>query len=112
VLTSSFGVTGLLTGLVTGQVFDVVHHVENIETGNRTNLPGGTFTVPAPAIAGVIPYTSPTFSTGATGSGANFQIPAGFEGGTFRILSHVHAQNANVRSIMAAFHDGLVIEVV
>jgi hypothetical protein len=112
VLTSTFGVTGLLTGLLTGQVFDVVHHVENLETSAHTNLPGGTFTVPAPPAAGVIAYTSPTFTTGATASGANFEIPAGFEGGTFRILTHVHAQNPFIRSIVAAFHDGLVIEVI
>jgi len=112
VLTSIFGVTGLLTGLLTGQVFNVFHHVENLETGTRTDLPGGQFTVPAPAQAGVIPYTSPTYTTGGTGSGADFEIPANFAGGTFSILTHAHAQNANVRPIVAAFHDRLVIEVI
>lgn len=109
VLTSAFGVTGLLTGLLTGQVFDVFHHVENLETGTRNTLAGGSFAVPAPAAAGVIGYTSPTYTTGP---GADFEIPAGFDAGTFRILTHAHAQNGFIRSIVAAFHDGLVIEVV
>ncbi len=112
VLTSSFGFTGILTALLTGDVFDVFHHVENLETGARTNLAGGAFTVPPPAAAGVIPYTSPTYTTGDTASGADFEIPAGFEAGTFRILTHAHAQNPLVRPVVAAFHDGLVIEVV
>jgi hypothetical protein len=114
VLTSSFGVTGLLTGLLTGQVFDVFHHVENLEAPGapRKTLAGGSFTVPAAAAAGVIAYTSPTYTTGATGSGADFEIPANFDAGTFRVLTHAHARNANIRSIVAAFHDGLVIEVI
>lgn len=114
VLTSIFGVTGLLTGLLIDKVFNVFHHVENLETGTHKDLAGGTFTVRAPAAtAGVIPYSSPMYTTGGTGSGADFEIPAGnFAGGTFRILTHAHAQDANVRPIVAAFHDGLVIEVV
>ena len=111
-LSSSFGVTGLLTGLLTGEVFEVAHHIENLETGTHKDLAGGSFTVPPPATAGVIVYNSPTYTTGASGSGADFEIPAGYAGGTFRILTHAHALNANIRSIVAAFHDGLIIEVV
>jgi len=112
VLNSIFGVTGLLAGLLTGEVFDVFHHIERLEDGDRKTLPGGNFTVPAPASAGIIPYTSPTYTTGGFGSGANFEIANGFDAGTFRILTHVHAENLIVRPIVAAFHDGLVIEVV
>lgn len=109
---TTFGLVGLLTGLLHNDRFSVVHHVENLETGARTTLAGGSFTVPAPAAAANIPYASPPYTTGGPGSGANFAIPAGYAAGTFRILTHVHADDPFIRPIVAAFHDGLVIEVI
>jgi len=105
------GFEGMLAGLLTGQPFSVVHHIERIEDGNRINLPGGNFVVPAPPASSHILVNSGVITTGASGSGANLEIAPGFASGTFRVLTHVHADNPAVRPIVAAFHDGLVIQV-
>jgi len=106
------GFDGTFAGLLTGQAFSVFHHIECVEDGVRSTLAGGTFVVPAPPGSAHILVTSPLYTTGAAGSGANFAIPAGFSAGTFRILSHVHANNLAVRPIAGAFHDNLVIQVI
>lgn len=110
-LRMDLGFDGQFTGLLNNQRFSVVHHVERVEDNLRKVLQGGSFVVPAPAAASHITVTSNNFSTGAAGSGADFEIAPGFASGTFRILSHIHADNPNVRPIVSAFHDGLVIQV-
>jgi len=105
------GFDGTLRALLVGKSFSVFHHVERVEDGYRTTLPGGNFIVPAPATADHITVTSAPISTGAAGSGANLEIAPGYDAGTYRILTHVHADDPAIRPIVSAFHDGLVIEI-
>jgi len=102
------GFDGILAPLLNGKTFDVFHHIENIEIGTRITVPGGSIVV-TPANLGHMTVTSPPITTGP---GNILVIPAGFDAGTFRVLSHVHAADPAIRSIVSAFHDGLVIEVV
>jgi hypothetical protein len=103
-----FGFDGPDVGLLNGDRFSIFHHIERIEDGFRINLSGGGFTVPAPGLASRIPVESGPFTTGDTGSGANFEIPGGFDAGTFRVVTHVHADNA-AQQFIAGFHDGLIV---
>ena len=116
------GLVPLLVG-PPGAEFNVSHHVQNIETGATFQLPvlpaptGFTVGVSNPpnslaANPGHITVTSGPYTTGAAGSGANLAIPAGQDSGTFRITTHVHAKAAGIKPIVAAYSDGLVIEVV
>ena len=57
-------------------------------------------------------YTSVPFTTGATGSGAQLEIAPGAAQGTFKVLTQLVAQNPNVRSVISAFHDGLLLTVI
>jgi hypothetical protein len=59
-----------------------------------------------------ITVISGPYTTGATGSGAILEIPAGSAAGTFRVTTHVHAVAPGIRPLVAAVHDGLLIEVV
>jgi hypothetical protein len=101
-----------------GAPFYVTHHVENIETGDTLNLPvlppSPSFTVGVgiAAIPAHITVTSGPYTTGATGSGAHLEIPAGYAAGSFRITTHVHAVAAGIRPIVTAINDGLLIEIV
>ena len=93
------GFDGLLAPLVTGQAFSVFHHITNIETNATQTEAGGAFVPTAANLTHITAQSGPI----------SLAIPAGFEAGTFRILTHVHADNAAVRPIVAAFHDGLVV---
>lgn len=104
------GFDGMLAGLVSGQTMNVFHHVQNVETGANSTLNGGNFIVPSPATASHITHTSGPYTTG--GPGSDFEIPGGFASGTFRILTHIHPDSASVASVISAFHDGLVIQVI
>lgn len=99
-LRQDLGFEGQLAGLVTGQAFSVFHHIEEVQTGTRQHVAGGNFVVPAPPASNHITVTSPPIS---------LPIPAGFASGTYRILTHVHANNPAVAPIVAAFHDGLML---
>ena len=103
------GFDGMLAGLVSGQELNVFHHIQNVETGTNTTINGGSFIVPPPAASSHIVHTSGPY---ATGGGTDFEIPAGFDSGTYRILTHIHPDNASVASIISAFHDGLVVQVI
>ncbi len=104
--------TGSLNGLLVGDVLEVAHHIEEVQTGVRQILDGGTVTVPPPpppAIDINFPRVSGPFTTADTGGAANLVIPAGFASGTFRVLTHIHHTNPAKQGIVAAFHDGLII---
>lgn len=103
------GVTGFLAGLLVGDVLEVTHHVSTIETGATKTLAGGTVTVPSPSTS--FSHVSGPFTTADTGGAADLVIPAGFESGTFRILTHMHHTNPARRGIVAAFQDDLIVEV-
>ncbi len=105
------GFDGQFAALLHNQRFSVFHHLERVEDGFRKTLPGGSFVVPVPGGASHITITSNNYSTGGPGSGADFEIPAGFDSGTFRILTHVHADDPNIRQIVSAFHDGLILQI-
>jgi hypothetical protein len=116
---TKISVSGALTGTLHNDTFSVFHHVENLETGARSTLAGGSISVPAPVLDPAtgqltvnIAYTSPQYTTGAASSGAQLEIPAGFDAGTFRVLTHIHADDLAIRPVVAAFHDGLVVEVI
>ena len=111
VLRVDVGFDGTLRALLKGQKFSVFHHTERVEDGARKTLPGGSFVVPGPATADHITAVSPTITTGAAGSGAALEIAPGFDAGTFRVLTHIHAEDPDIKPIVSAFHDGLVIEV-
>jgi len=105
------GFDGSLRALLAGRSFSVFHHAERVEDGVRTTLAGGNFVVPGPATADHIVVTSAPISTGAAGSGADLEIAPGYHAGTYRILTHVHADDSDIRPIVSAFHDGLVVEI-
>jgi len=105
------GFDGSLRALLAGRRFSVIHHAERVEDGFRKTLSGGNFIVPGPATADHIAVTSAPISTGAAGSGADLEIAPLFDAGTYRILTHVHAEDTDIRPIVSAFHDGLVIEI-
>ncbi|MEK7325713.1 MAG: hypothetical protein AAB217_10710 [Chloroflexota bacterium] len=115
------GLVPLLVG-PPGAQFNVFHHVQNIETGASFALPqspapiGFTVGVNSPGATAQNPrhitVISGPYTTGGPGSGANLTIPAGSAAGTFRITTHVHAVASGIRPIVAAFADGLTIEIV
>ncbi|MBI1880745.1 MAG: hypothetical protein HYR94_21420 [Chloroflexi bacterium] len=98
-----------MANLLVGDVLAIVHHVENIETGTRQTLGGGTVAVPNPPTS--FSTTAGPFTTANTGGAANLVIPAGFDSGTFRILTHIHHTNPAKAGVVAAFHDGLILMV-
>lgn len=108
-LRMDLGFDGLLAPLLDGDSFSVFNHIQNIETGANTTLPGGGFVVPAGPAKAHITVSSGPYTTG--GPGSDFAIPAGFTSGTFRILTHVHANAPGITPIVAAFNDGLVLMV-
>ncbi len=112
VLRLDLGFDGSLRALLKDKRFTVFHHVERVEDGVRRTLQGGSFVVPGPSTADHITVASRSYTTGAAGSGADFEIAPGFDAGTFRILTHVHADDPDIRPIVSAFHDGLTIEIV
>jgi hypothetical protein len=111
-LSTSFTIKDAFARLVDGEVFNVVHRLERVEDGLRFTLAGGS--VIATVVGGqiVMPYTSVEFTTGATGSAAQLEIAPGATEGTFRVLTQLVAQNANVKSVISAFHDGLLLTVI
>lgn len=106
-LNLELGVEGLWTGFLEGENFSVFHHVERIEDGNRSTLPGGSNTVPSPPTN--FNVTTGPYTTGNPGSGAQFEIASGFDAGTFRILTHIHFDNPLIEPIVAAFHEMVVM---
>jgi hypothetical protein len=98
------GFDGLFAGLLVGDSFSVFHHITNVETGATSTLPGGNFVVPA-APAHILHTSGPY----ASGPATSFEIPAGYDAGTYRILTHIHADNPAAKPIVAAFYDGLVL---
>ena len=103
------GIDGFWAGLLIGENFNVFHHSERVEDGDRKALAGGTFTVPGAPDTASFSVTTGPFTTGNAGSGAVLEVPAGFSAGTFRILSHIHFVDPNKEPIVAAFHDIIVM---
>ena len=103
------GVDGFWAGLLIGESFNVFHHSESVEDGDRQELAGGTFTVPGAPDTANFSVTTGAFSTGGPGSGAQLEVPAGFASGTFRILTHIHFVDPAKEPIVAAFHDIIVM---
>jgi len=107
-----------------GTQFNIFHHVQNVETGaafalpQSPSTPGFTVGINTPgataANPGHITVTSGPYTTGDANipTPGDLQIPAGSAAGTFRITTHVHAVAPGIRPIVAAYYDGLVIEVV
>ncbi len=110
----------------------VAYHMQDLVIGGMVpTILGGTITaltlaqVNAAVLAGDLPsgstISSPSnegwwlsadtapITTGDAGSGATLQVPAGFDAGTWRVLTHVHS-TVPARQF-AAFDDNLVIEV-
>jgi hypothetical protein len=113
-LNTKFTFKDALAGLLEGEEFDVEHHVQRLEDGATSTLAGGSVTA-GPVVGGQIEinYVSTSFTTGTAGSGANFEIPAGAETeATFRVLTQLIPKDAAVRKIVAAFHDGLLLQVI
>lgn len=99
---------GPLAGLLVGEAFNVFLHTERLEDGDRNNPSGGTFNVP-----GVGPFsvtTRPFTTAEAGGPAADFQIPPGFDAGTFQVTVHLHFVDPSVNPIVAAF-DAVFVEV-
>lgn len=103
------GIDGFWAGLLIGESFDVFHHSERVEDGDRKTLPGGRFTVPGPPDTSNFSVTTGPHTTGNAGSGAQLEVPAGFDAGTFRILTHIHFVDPNKEPIVAAFHDIVIM---
>lgn len=111
-LNSSFTIKGQVAPVLDGEVFNVQHHLQRLEDGLNFRLLGGSVTASVAGGQIVMPYTSVQFTTGPNGSGAQLEIPSGETEGTFRVLTQLIAQNPNVRSVVAAFHDGLLLYVI
>ncbi|HXV43618.1 MAG TPA: hypothetical protein VEC96_11195 [Anaerolineae bacterium] len=111
-LRTEVGFDGNLDGMLAGQTFSVFHHVQNIETAATSILAGGGFAVPAVASDRAhITVVSGPFNTSDTGGGGQLEIPATFDAGTFRITTHVHADAAPVKPLVAALFDGTILMV-
>lgn len=111
-LRTEVGFDGNLDGMLFGQAFSVVHHVQNIENGATSVLAGGNFVVPAAAAARAhITVVSGPFTTSDTGDGGDLEIPATFDAGTFRVTTHVHADAAPIKPLVAALFDGTILMV-
>jgi hypothetical protein len=111
-LHTSFTIEGQAAPLLNGEVFDVQHHFQRLEDGLAFRLNGNPVTAVFAGGQIVMPYTSPPFTTGPTGSGAQLEIPTGETEGTFRVLTQLVGRNANIRGIVAAFQDGLLLHVI
>jgi hypothetical protein len=111
-LSTTFTIKDTFAPLLDGEKFDVQHHVMRLEDGNNVKLAGGTVTASVAGGQIVMPYTSAPFTTGDTGSGSQLEIPAGESEGNFRVLTQLVAQNPNVRRIVSAFQDGLLLQVI
>jgi len=94
----------LFLWLIAGKQYSVFHHLEREEDGARTLLPGGTFTVPTPPNSTNFSVETGPYTSGAPGSGTQFEVPAGFDAGTFEVLTHLHFEDPNIKRFIAAFH--------
>ncbi len=109
-LRTDLGMEGVLAPVIPGG-YEVFHHIQNIETGAVATLPptaGDTF-------AGVLPESASLLSGPYTAGVAPLVIPPGFDTGTYRITSHVHPVApfpASAGTVINAFHDGLIIQIV
>lgn len=103
------GIEGHLTGLLLGEDYQVFHHLERVEDGDRKTLSGGTFSVPnnAADAASFSAVTGP-YTTSDSGA-ADFVVPNNFDAGTFRILTHIHFVDAGKEPIVTAFHDMILL---
>jgi hypothetical protein len=99
------GVEGYWAGLLVGEGFSVFHHTEREEDGARKTLPGRSSVVPGPPDTASFNVTTGPFTTGQAGSGADLEIPSGYDAGTFEILTHIHFTDPAKRPIVAAFHE-------
>ncbi len=91
--------------LMDGDGYMVGLHSERLEDGDRKFLNGGNYNVPN-NVPGSFEVTTPYFTTGAAGSGADFEIPAGFATGTFEITLHVHFEGNN---LVGGFHQLVIM---
>jgi len=116
-LTTILELTGSLAGVagpaVTAPGAAVFHHPQRLEDGAMgPTLASGPITpisVPPGADPGLyFSTTTPPITTGVATSGATLKIPAGFDAGTFRILTHYHGARG---TILRALHDLTLIEV-
>lgn len=109
-LRTEFGFDGNLDNMLIGDTFDVVHHWQRVEDGATGRLPGSAADTNI-AVANPISHIPVTSGPYTTGPGGNLQIPAGFDAGTYRFLTHIHFNGAN-KSTVAGFYDGLILVVV
>jgi hypothetical protein len=111
-LRTKFTIKDAFAPLVDGEVFNVLHRLQRLEDGLNFTLNGGNVT--AAVVGGQVEmsYISAPFTSGATGSGAQLEIAPGATEGTFKVLTQLVAQNPNVRSVVSAFHDGLLLTVI
>jgi len=96
--------TPILAAAINGAGLSIFHHLENLETGAMSTIAGGTL---APAAFGAAPGTTVT----VTSPPFTLAIPAGFDAGTYRVLTHVHTGGL-IAGAVTAFHDALVLMVV
>ena len=107
-ITTNIEIKGLLNVLLEGDLLEIAHHIEEVQTGNRQTIGLTTVTVPPPTPL----FSSINFSkVSGPFPGGTLVIPPGFASGTYRVLTHVHHTNPARASIVAAFHDGLIIMV-
>jgi hypothetical protein len=98
-----------LNCLMAGKQYSVFHHLEREEDGARTTLSGGTFTVPAPSAISNFSVETGPYTSGGPGSGTQFEVPAGFDAGTFEVTTHIHFVDSCIKSFVAAFHQVYVM---
>lgn len=96
------GVEGWWAGFLVGEKFNVGHHLERIEDGDRKLLIKHGFTVPPPPDTDDFSVKTGPFTTGP---GGDLEVPPGFETATFHIVSHIHFQNDFIEPFVACYHD-------
>lgn len=113
-LRTEFGFDGNLDTMLIGDLFDVVHHWQRVEDGATGMLPGSAtdrgIAVPGGAGLSHITVSSGPYTTTGAAGGADLTVPAGFDAGTYRFITHIHFRAPNKGSV-GGIYDGLVVEV-
>ena len=102
-------ITGAMVPSIFGGTITALSATDVTNAVTQGDLPPGSG-ISSPANEGWwLSADTANITTGDSGSGANLEVPAGFDAGTWRVLTHVHS-TVPARQF-AAFDDNLVIEV-
>jgi hypothetical protein len=107
--TLNLDVTGwsFIVALLANEPVEVRHHIEEVETGTRTTLGPYNFTTPSP-ITGPFSFTTGPFTTGKSGSGAQFTTAdPSDDDGVYRVITEFHFTDPGTKEI-SVFDDRIL----